>query len=252
MSVSSETITINAGDGTAEAYVARPEGDGPHPGVLFIVDAIGLRPQTKAMADRVAEWGYVVLAPHVFYRGGTADDLAPKADLMDDDARAAFFTTIRPLMAALAPDVVRTDLISYLDALRALPGVAAGPVGVTGYCMGGRLALNAAQARPGDVGAIGIFHAGGLVTDAVTSPHRNLTGITASVLAIHADNDPGLPPEAVAAFDTALAEAGIPHDTSVYPGAAHGYTMADTGLYHHDAAEHHFTVLRELFSATLG
>ncbi len=49
--------------------------------MLFYVDAIGLRPRTEAMADRIASWGYVVLVPHVFYRDGSAADLAPKADL---------------------------------------------------------------------------------------------------------------------------------------------------------------------------
>ena len=83
-----ETIEIQAADGAAEAYLTgRPGG----PGVLFCVDAIGLRPQIEEMADRVASWGYVVLAPHVFYRDGTAEQLAPKHGLHDEGARKAFF-----------------------------------------------------------------------------------------------------------------------------------------------------------------
>lgn len=62
-----ETIQIEAADGNAEAYLTGRAGD---PGVLFYVDAIGLRPQIEEMADRIASWGYVVLAPHVFYRDG--------------------------------------------------------------------------------------------------------------------------------------------------------------------------------------
>ena len=56
------TLEIGTPDGPAEAYLARPDDDG-HPGVLLYVDAIGLRPRIEEMADRIASWGYVVLAP---------------------------------------------------------------------------------------------------------------------------------------------------------------------------------------------
>ena len=55
----------------------------------------------------------------------------------------------------------------------------------------------------------------------------------------------------VAQFEHALITAGVTHSATVYPGAAHGYTMADTAMYHHDAAEHHFSELRKLFAHTL-
>ena len=69
------------GGGVAEAYVARPQAESgsEHPGVLFYMDAIGLRPRIAEMAQRIADWGYIVLAPNVFYRDGSADDLAPKS-----------------------------------------------------------------------------------------------------------------------------------------------------------------------------
>lgn len=248
-----EMISIPTPDGAADAYVTRPDDQsGDLPGVLFIIDALGLRPQTKKMADRIASWGYVVLAPNVFYRGGTAADLEPEGDLTDPDARAAVITKVRPLMAQLGdPAVAAADLSAYIDALHAQDGVTARPIGVTGYCMGGRLALLAAETRPDDVAAVGMFHTGGLVTDDSTSPHLRVGEVTADILAIHADNDRSLPPEAVAAFEASLTTAGVSHSASVYPGAAHGYTMADTGTYHPEAAEHHFDELQKLFARTL-
>ncbi len=75
-----EHLHVTTADGTAEAYLVG--GDG-RPGVLFFVDAIGLRPQIREMADRIASWGYTVLVPHVFYRDGSAADLAPSADLRE-------------------------------------------------------------------------------------------------------------------------------------------------------------------------
>ena len=79
--MTSETITIAMDDGPCEAYVTRPD-DQPHPGVLMFPDAIGLRPQIREMADRIAAWGYVVLVPHMFYRSGTSDELSPDGDLL--------------------------------------------------------------------------------------------------------------------------------------------------------------------------
>lgn len=245
------TIQIDTADGTAEAYLTRPgaaaddsaAGEHRYPGVLFIVDAIGLRPQTRSMADRIASWGYTVLVPNVFYHWGTAAETSPAQPLLDDESRADFFATAMPRVHALTPDVVDPDLVDYLDALQA---VAPGKVGAIGYCMGGRLALRAAALRPDTVAAVGLFHTGGLVTDKLDSPHRHLTDVDATLLAIHADNDRSLPPEAVARFEHALIQAGVTHRASVYPGAAHGFTMADTAVYNHEAAEFHFRELRTL------
>ena len=67
-----ETIDVTTPDGVADAYLARPDDDGAHPAVLFVMDAYGLRPQIEQMADRIAAAGHVVLAPNVFYRSGRA------------------------------------------------------------------------------------------------------------------------------------------------------------------------------------
>jgi carboxymethylenebutenolidase len=69
-------VDVTTADGVADAYLTRPDADGPHPAVLFIMDAIGLRPRIEEMADRIAAQGYLVLAPKVFYRAGRAPVLA--------------------------------------------------------------------------------------------------------------------------------------------------------------------------------
>ena len=65
------TVDVPTPDGVADCYLTRPD-DGAHPGVLLMIDAIGLRPRIEEMADRIAAQGYVVLAPNVFYRAGRA------------------------------------------------------------------------------------------------------------------------------------------------------------------------------------
>ncbi|MDY6811528.1 MAG: dienelactone hydrolase family protein [Actinomycetota bacterium] len=250
--MSNELIAISTPDGVADAYVTTPDDvSGPMPGVLFIVDAIGLRPQTKAMADRIASWGYVVLAPNVFYRNGTAPSLEPIGDLTEPENRATFMSEAMSRVKALTVDLAERDLSVYIDALRGRDDVRHSDIGITGYCMGGRLALLAAATRPDAVGAIGIFHTGGLVTDDPDSPHHLLPKVRADLLAIHADEDRSLPPEAVATFEHALTSSGVSHSAWVHAGAHHGFTMADTAVYHPQAAEEHFERLHELFTRTL-
>ncbi|MEU4311543.1 dienelactone hydrolase family protein [Nocardia sp. NPDC024068] len=242
------TIEISLSEGTAEAYVAGDAG----PGVLLYPDAIGLRPQIEQIADRIASWGYVVLAPNIFWRAGRAVDLAPTTDLRDPDNRAAFFASgIGARLTALTPEVLRVDGETWLAALQGLPGVTGSVVGATGYCLGGRAALVLAAHRPAAVAAVGLFHTGGLVTDGADSPHHEVSRVRAAVLAGHADNDPSSTPEQIEAFDAALAAAGVDHLTAVYPDATHGYTMADTCMYQEAGAERHYLELRELFDRTL-
>ncbi|HWU31587.1 MAG TPA: dienelactone hydrolase family protein [Marmoricola sp.] len=244
-------IEIPAADGTAEAYVAGHEVGEPRPGVLFFIDAFGLRLQIEQMVDRIANWGYVVLAPNVFYRSGNAASLAPSTDLRKPGAREAFLENVKPRMQDFTVDRARRDITAYLDVLRSLPAVAASGIGVTGFCLGARIATYAAGDHPDDVAAVGGFHGGRLVTDADDSPHLGLANARAEFVYGHAENDASMLPEQVAALGKALAAHGLRAKNEIYEGAAHGYTMADTSMYDEVAAERAFDELRSLFERSL-
>jgi len=244
----SSTVEIRTPDGVAEAYLTYPDDGDRHPGVLFMMDAFGLRPRVEEMADRIAERGYAVLAPNLFYRAGRAPVL-PFPDMSEEGARAEFFKGVRPLMDALTPERMAADGEAYLDELAK---VAEEPVAITGYCMGARMGWRIAAAHPGRVAALAGFHGGGLVTDDETSPHLSAGELRAEVYFGHADNDPSNDPEQIAALDAAMEEAGVAHRSEVYEGAAHGYTMSDTPVYHEDAAERHFDALFDLLERTVG
>jgi len=242
-----QTIEIPTSDGTAEAYLTGTAGD---PGVVFYIDAIGLRPRIEEMADRIASWGYVVLAPNVFYRDGSAAELAPQGDLREEGAREAFFAGgVMDRVQGYTPDRSAPDADAWVRTL--LEHAGDGPIGVTGYCMGARLAVRTAGQFPGTVGAVGGFHGARLVTEDDDSPHLAVDASTAEYVFGHADQDPSMPLDAVAQLEEALQAAGRPHLNEVYEGAAHGYAMADTSVYHHTAAERHFTELEALFARTL-
>jgi carboxymethylenebutenolidase len=242
-----ENVDITTPDGVADAYLARPD-DQPHPGVLFIMDAFGLRPTIGDMIERIAADGYVVLAPNVFYRAGRAPVL-PMPDLSDPEQRAGFFQSLRPLIDQLTPERIQSDASAYLDYLAG--AAASGPVALTGYCMGARVGWRIATAFPDRVAALAGFHAGGLVTDAPDSPHRSAAEVTAELYFGFADNDPSMSAEQIATLEQTLDQAGVQYVSEVYEGAQHGYTMADTAAYHEPSGERHFRELRALLDRTL-
>jgi carboxymethylenebutenolidase len=245
-------IQIPAAEGTAEALVARPStGEGPFPGVILYMDAFGLRPRIEDMAQRVADWGYVVLAPNVFYREGTVAELAPGGDMTSPEGRQAAGKAAFPRVGRLTPAKALPDIDAWVAALSTLDGVAPGPIGTFGYCMGARLAVRTATAHPEVVAACGGFHGGGLATDEPDSPHRGLSKATAQFVFGHADQDQSMGPGAVARLGEALKAAGLKASNEVYHGASHGYSMADTSAFHEEATERHFRELRALLDRTL-
>jgi carboxymethylenebutenolidase len=244
-----ETVEISTRDGVADAYLSQPPGqDGGHPGVLFIMDAFGLRPRIEEMVDRIAARGFVALAPNVLYRAGPAST-KEMPDLEDPAQRDPFFARLRPAMAELTPERIESDGAAYLDYLG---GLASSPFAITGYCLGGRVGWRIAAAYPERVAALAAFHAGGLVSDDEDSPHLIAGAISAELYLGHADNDQSMTPEHVAALEQALEKAGALYSSELYEGAAHGYTMSDTAAYDEAAAERHFTELFALLDRTIG
>jgi carboxymethylenebutenolidase len=246
--VAGSALDITTQDGVADAYLARP-GSGAGPGVLFLMDGFGLRATIEEMADRIAADGYAVLAPNLFYRAGRAPVL-PMPDLTDDEQRARFFESVRPLMDELTPERLAADGASYLDCLgdTASPG----PVALTGYCLGGRVGWRIAVAHAERVAALAAFHPGGLATDAPDSPHRSAADLRAELYFGFADQDPNMNADQIATLERSLEETGARFRAEVYEGARHGYTMADTAAFDEPARERHFRELQALLKRALG
>ncbi|MGW7259580.1 dienelactone hydrolase family protein [Streptomyces sp. NPDC054834] len=244
-------VDILTQDGTADAYLAHPDDNAGHPAVLLYMDAFGLRPQLQKMADRLAGAGYTVLVPNVFYRHGRAP-VVPLPDFIASDDRPALFEQIFPIMGELSVEAVARDTDSYLAWLATRTEAAPGPVGITGYCMGARLALLTAVSHPERVAAAAGFHGGGLADDAdPESPHLAADRITAELYFGHADRDHSMPPAQIQRLDKALADAGVRYRTEVYADAEHGYSMADTEAYNAEATERHWTSLLDLLGRNL-
>jgi carboxymethylenebutenolidase len=243
-------LDISTADGVAEAIVATPPG-GSGPGVLFFMDGIGLRPRIEEMVEQIASWGYVVMAPNLYYRDGTVSELGPTGDLTTAAGRDLFFQVAGPRMGNLTTERTAPDVDAYVSALHALPGVSPGPVGVVGFCLGVRFAVRAAGRHPELVAACAGFHGGRLVTDDPDSPHLDLATAKAEFVFGHADNDGSMTLENAESLAAVLAEAGLTAKNEIYEGAAHGYTMAVTWAWDEASFERAFANLHDLYDRTL-
>ena len=243
-------VQIPTADGTADAYFVKPEGDGPFPAVLIFMDAFGLRPRIAEMAERIAERGYAVLAPNLFYRDARPPLIAPE-ELEDPEKRGAAFGRLMPMMQGLTPERIAADSGSYLDFLAAQDGVATGPAVIVGYCMGGMNALRAIEAHPDRIAALASFHAGRVVTDQPDSPHLGVGSVTGELYFAHADNDQSMNADQIKTLEATLDEAGVTYTSEVYAGAPHGFSMSDTAMYDKAAEQRHWTSLFALLDRVL-
>ncbi len=247
MTSSAQRIDVQTDDGTAPCWVHAPAGTGKLPGVLMFPDAGSVRAAVHDVAQHLASQGFVVLVPDIFYRAGAYAPFDFRTVFSVPSERERLFGLIH----SLDPASAMRDAAHYLRALREQPGTAPGKLGVTGYCMGGRLAFLTAATRASDIGAMAGFHAGGLVSDAPDSPHLLASTIQASVYLGVADNDTSCSPEHQGALATALGQAHVDYAIELYRGAAHGFAMPDAPVFDAAASQRHMERMVGLFRRTL-
>ena len=242
-------VSIPTPEGDSRAFVFTPNaGDGPWPAAILYMDAPAIRPAMFEMGERLADAGFYVLLPDVFWRAGPYPPLDIVKARNGDPEMGALFAKLR---ASTDVEKQMADTKAYLDWLTTQPQAKPGKVGVTGYCMGGGIALRAAGTFPDRIAAAASFHGGNLATDAEDSPHKLAPKITAKLLIAGADEDRSFDELQCERLDAALKEAGVEADVSIWKGARHGWVPTDMPVYNKDAAERHWTELVGLFDETL-
>jgi len=236
-------VSITTPDGTCPATLHTPEDTGSWPAVIMYPDAGGGRGTFHAMAQTLADLGYAVLLPDLYYRVGPYEPFDLRTAFTDPDER----TRLMELVQSVTEPMVTRDTGAFLSFLLAQPEVRGDKVGTTGYCMGGSFALSAAGRYPDQVGAAASFHGGRLASDAPESPHLLAGSMRATVYVAAAENDRTFPQEQYDRLEAALTDAGVRHTLEMYP-AAHGFAVPDNPSYDEAAAARHWEALVELFS----
>ncbi len=200
-------IEFDAGGSPAPGYLATP-GAGVGPGVVVLHEWWGLTETFQQVCDRLAEVGFVALAPDL-YHGKTATTV--------EEAEA--------LASALDREVERWrgDITGALRFLRqhgaTSPADGRGAFGFVAFSLGGAYALDMSINLPDEIAAVATFYA--------TYPGLDYSDAKASYLCHFAEHDPYEPAESAAEMRRALQEAGRPFTFYTYPGTKHWFFGAN-------------------------
>jgi len=243
--LSESEVSFATEDGTMDAFFVHP-ASGAAPAVILWPDIAGLREAKMAMARRLADAGYAVLAVNPYYR----DTPAPQfSDFADFSAKQGF-QVVGPWREKLDHAAITRDaaaIVAWLDTQDAVD--TAKGIGSQGYCMTGSFAIRTVAARPDRVKAAASFHGGGLVTEEPTSPHKLLKESAHYLIAV-AQNDDAKAPGDKDALRQAAADAGVQAEIEVYP-ADHGWCVLDAPSYAEAEANRAWDRLLALYSGAL-
>jgi len=238
-----QTLDIPTADGAMNSFVVHPEEGGPHPVVLFYMDAPGWREELRDMARRLASVGYFVVLPNLYYR--------LTRDFWLTERTEAKMAHMFSLMATLDRATTVSDTAALLRFVDAHAAADATRIGAVGYCMSGPFVMWAAAEWPQRIGAIASIHGANMVTDKADSPHRMPPQIRCESYFACAEIDKWAPPADVEALGAALRDAGTSHRLEWYPGVEHGFVFPQRAVYDRAAAERHWERLFSLFERTL-
>ena len=241
------TLDIATKHGAMETYICHPERGGPHPAVLLLMDAHGVREELRDMARRLATVGYCVLLPNLYYRAGRDTIYGPSVR----ETGSAEHTRMRAVRTRMTIPPVMEDVGAMLDFLDR-QDAARRPVGVHGYCMSGPYALAAAARYPERIAAAASFYGTWLVNDAEESPHLSLGKVTGELYIACAEHDALAPLSMVEELRGLFQRAGTAGEVELYPGVHHGFAFPEGRVYDKPAAERHWERLIALYRRRLG
>ncbi|MEX0710099.1 MAG: dienelactone hydrolase family protein [Chloroflexota bacterium] len=217
-------LTLTSADGTlVGAYGARAARSGG-PGIVVLPDVRSLHPFFEELALRFAEAGVHAVAIDYFARTAEPWPRGPNFDF-------------GPHVALTRHATLNADTGAAVAHLRSASGGAAERVYTVGFCFGGRISSLQAAAGHGLAGVITFYgspvgeHRAGIPAPVDVAPQ-----FECPVLALYGGDDPGIPPDEVAAYDRALDAAGIERRTVVYPDAPHSF-FDRTAAEHASASE---------------
>jgi carboxymethylenebutenolidase len=241
MLVRTEYVDIPAGPAPLRMFVAAPQAEGKHPGILCYSDIFQLTGPMLRVCTRLAGYGFVIAAPEIYHRIEPLGSAIP----FDDAGR------MRGLEDAAKTPVAHfdEDRRAALDYLAQHPNVGPGQLGAMGFCIGGHLAFRAALEQ--DVRATVCFygtgiHDGKLGLDLDAGSLARAGEIRGKLLMVFGAHDPHVPAEGRETIDRKLGASGVDYSIQLYP-AEHAFMRDEGPRYDPEATDQAFAAMIALF-----
>lgn len=224
MASRTETLKVDGND--MKVYVSEPDAPGNYPGVLVIMEIFGVNGNIKGLTDKLAKEGYVALAPDLFHREG------PDAVCDYTDPRA------QQWRGNLRDDDIIKDLNASVDCLQGLSSVNSDRIGITGFCLGGRIAYLGAATNPA-IKASAVYYGGRILQPfgEGPSPLDRTAGINGPVLGLFGEEDQNPSPDDVKTIEAELKKRGKTYEFHSYPNAGHGFICDERDSYRPEATQ---------------
>ena len=203
-------------DGSMDMHIWTPD-TAPHSAVLLIQEIFGVGAYIRSVAERLADSGYVVGAPDVFWR------FAPNWE--SDHTEAGLGASMEKVQLLDFPQAVG-DCVAALDHLRTQPGITAAPA-VMGFCLGGTLAWGVA-ANGGPSCCVSYYGSG------VPSMLGMIDQVSCPTLFHFGNNDPFIPNEGVDQVGEAIA--GRPGFELNVETAGHAFDNHESAMFYNEGA----------------
>jgi carboxymethylenebutenolidase len=242
-------LDIATQEGAMNTYTVRPEDGGPLPVVLMLMDAPGVREGLREICRRIAQSGYYVLLPNLYYRTAREFELGPTRDHPD---AAANVKKMLDIIATIPNAKVSADVGVILDRLPSMPDAKEGKIGLVGYCMSGAFVTHAAATHADRIACFASYYGTRLMTDKPDSPHLLLGDITGEGYYSFAEHDTYVPLSDVTKFEKLLAAAPFPSRSETEMGTHHGYAFSDRGFLDEAAREKHYERMLALYRRHIG
>ncbi|MDG2992367.1 dienelactone hydrolase family protein [Candidatus Synechococcus calcipolaris G9] len=235
-------VQIVNGDLLIDAYLALPKEGGPYPGIIVFQEIFGVNHHIRDVSERLAQEGYVVLAPALYQR------LAPG---FETDYGPADIDLGRQYKDQTTADELISDTQAAIAYLRGLGQVINAEIGTIGFCFGGHVAYLAATLP--EIKATASFYGAGIAT---MTPGGGLptvsrtSEIRGSLYAFFGDQDASIPLEHIQTIESELHKHGVRHHIFLYP-ADHGFFCDQRQSYDPAAAKDAWEQVKTLFQSVL-
>ena len=248
-SVITEEVNIETSDGSMNSYFLRPESSGSLPGVIVYMPASGVRDELVDIASQIAQLGYAVVLPNLYYR------LARTVDIDANRLGTDEYLGVQDYMIALADHLsnrrVQSDTAAIISWMDSQVTISSKQIGGVGYCMGGRLVMASLGAHSDRMVAAASLYGAGVATDQADSPHLQLDRCEGELYFGLAENDKYVTDEETAILREHLVTLSVPHSIETYPGTEHGFVFPERYCFNPEQTLLHYARIKELFERWL-